>query len=667
MKFSFTLLTGFFCLIFLPSLCRNAPTTVIASVLNPNTAIITVPVTVTDFTDVGRISLVLDYDPSVLSFISGKPDAVFNDFSINVSIPGQINIQWTDLYGITLPDSTHLVDLVFNYSGGTSTLTWHTAGNSCEYAKYDHGSYTVLNDYPKSSFYINGIVSDYSAPVTMAPVITNVFVGELDIPVKVNDFNNIGSFSLALEYDSSVLAYQNSYVANSTLLANGSWTVIQENTTTGKKNIHINWTKNINGVTLPDESNLITLKFNYPYPQQISNLSWKTEFCNYTDGNSIELTDTLSYVFYKNGIVTGNRSAPRTIISSVTAIEEHEVIVPVKVYNFNNIGAISLTLDYDTTVLTFRGVNATNIPSAWDFLSNEISGRIILGGYGDGFNLANNSELFNISFIYHGGSCALEWKDDYGIFCEYADGTTLDTLYDHPREKYYVNGCVIPAIKANNEVFLEGSYQTANHNMATTLNNIGKIPNNQPYNTPPWNYAGNEHVASIPSNITDWVLVELRTDSTASSKVATRAGLLTKNGIITDLDGASLLTIEGLFPGYYYVAIYHRNHMPIMSSESIAINSYSKLHDFSTGPDKVCHGIKGYKNIDTAIDRWGMLSGDPNNDNKILINDYTDFWVPNNELNNVYNIGDFNMDGNVNIDDYNDLWAPNFGIINSLP
>ncbi|MGC8866527.1 MAG: hemoblobin-interacting domain-containing protein, partial [Bacteroidales bacterium] len=57
-------------------------------------------------------------------------------------------------------------------------------------------------------------------------------------------------------------------------------------------------------------------------------------------------------------------------------------------------------------------------------------------------------------------------------------------------------------------VYLEGPFDGTG--MTTDLQQNGIIPLNQPYNTAPWNYSGTESVASVPANIVDWVLVELR-------------------------------------------------------------------------------------------------------------------------------------------------------------
>ena len=57
--------------------------------------------------------------------------------------------------------------------------------------------------------------------------------------------------------------------------------------------------------------------------------------------------------------------------------------------------------------------------------------------------------------------------------------------------------------------------------MSTSLNTANQIPLTQPFGNAPWSYNGTESVSSLPSNlIVDWVLVELRTGTAASTTVA---------------------------------------------------------------------------------------------------------------------------------------------------
>ena len=118
-------------------------------------------------------------------------------------------------------------------------------------------------------------------------------------------------------------------------------------------------------------------------------------------------------------------------------------------------------------------------------------------------------------------------------------------------------------LQLNLTVMLEGSFN--NGEMNTSLLDQSSIPTTQPYNTLPWEYSGTENVDPIPEDIVDWVLVELRTAEEASSMVKQIPAFVDKNGKVVDLDGVSSLTIN-YYEGYYFIVIYHRNHLPVMTS-----------------------------------------------------------------------------------------------------
>lgn len=122
----------------------------------------------------------------------------------------------------------------------------------------------------------------------------------------------------------------------------------------------ISWTKTvmvppIPPVNLPDSSIIITLNFNYIAGTSL--LSWidDGESCEYADGNYIPLEDSPTGDYYLNGLVTSQHYAPETRTPCMTGVVGQTVVFPVRVYGFTNIGAISLTMDYNPTVLTYQG------------------------------------------------------------------------------------------------------------------------------------------------------------------------------------------------------------------------------------------------------------------------------------------------------------------------
>jgi hypothetical protein len=195
--------------------------------------------------------------------------------------------------------------------------------------------------------------------------------------------------------------------------------------------------------------------------------------------------------------------------------------------------------------------------------------------------------------------------------------------------------------------FLQGPFSGGS--MTTTLNLNNFIPLNQPYNTSPWNYPGTEIVSSIPSGVVDWVLVELRTGTGASTAVQKRSCFILDDGSIVDLDGISAVKFDKTNGNNYYVVIRHRNHLAIMSANTLTLSSSldgvyltggSTEYNFSTAQTQA-YGSAAMKDVGGGV--LGMISGDTNNSNIITAADKS--IVNSSNLANGYYIGDTNFSG----------------------
>jgi len=210
------------------------------------------------------------------------------------------------------------------------------------------------------------------------------------------------------------------------------------------------------------------------------------------------------------------------------------------------------------------------------------------------------------------------------------------------------------------KVFLEGPF--LEDEMTPLLNIFDEVPLNQPYNTEPWNYEGNESVAEISSfNEIDWVLVELLVPEIASDGfeiLAQRAGFITVDGSIKDLDGINNIVFYDVEETEFYVRIHHRNHLPITSSVTVSETDGFYSYDFTTDADKAIGGIRVQKELNTGI--WGTMAGDGDANGQIDNKDKNDVWYQ--QHNAVgYLSGDFDMNRQVSDVDKNSYWEFNAG------
>lgn len=109
-------------------------------------------------------------------------------------------------------------------------------------------------------------------------------------------------------------------------------------------------------------------------------------------------------------------------------------------------------------------------------------------------------------------------------------------------------------------IFLEGPFNTASSNMNNSINS--DIPLASPFSEAP------RTAASIPAGAVDWVLVELRSGTAASTSLGYRSAFVDQNGNIIDDAGTSGIGLPAT-PGNHYLVVKHRNHLAVMSDNTI--------------------------------------------------------------------------------------------------
>ncbi|MBK8701456.1 MAG: hypothetical protein IPN29_18690 [Saprospiraceae bacterium] len=176
--------------------------------------------------------------------------------------------------------------------------------------------------------------------------------------------------------------------------------------------------------------------------------------------------------------------------------------------------------------------------------------------------------------------------------------------------------------------------------------------------------------------IVDWVYVELRSKSDYTQTLASRSGLLQRDGDIVDLDGISNLSFPGVNVDSFYVKVKHRSHLGVMSMKVASL----QLIDFTSPTTPVFNfgtslnngvdysGLSQNPNVKSGYHT--LWAGDFNADGKLKFTNPSDdlnllffdvFIHPNNALGNAnynfaygYYMGDINMNGKVKFDNPND-------------
>ena len=260
---------------------------------------VTVPVTATDFTNIGSCALRVDYDPDIATAVTVVAGPLMGGgLNSNLTNPGTIILGWYTWPCVTLPANSVIFLITFTrVSAGFTPLTFVDDGYSCYFSD---SSYTTLNDIPTENFYHPGsIIFQSEAPVTLAPSLKAAPSSLIDIPVTVTGFSEIGKINLTMKFDPAILTFQtwiNTAVfpgLTVTETAPGFLFCSGIADSTGQ------------GVTLPDSSVLFTLRFMYSGGSSV--LIWDTEegSCAWAGSppSYLPLADTPKDSFYVNGQV----------------------------------------------------------------------------------------------------------------------------------------------------------------------------------------------------------------------------------------------------------------------------------------------------------------------------------------------------------------------------
>jgi len=215
-----------------------------------------------------------------------------------------------------------------------------------------------------------------------------------------------------------------------------------------------------------------------------------------------------------------------------------------------------------------------------------------------------------------------------------------------------------------------GVVSPSSYKMRTNLNDLNVIPGDQPYNSIPFCYVGQESIdlnnGELSDNIVDWVLVTYRPLNDGTTAVHREAALLDNEGFVRFQDGCSTLPLELSQP--LYVMIEHRNHMGVMSPTRVSQTSSGKLiYDFTTSDSYRSAASHGQKRI-SDTNRFIMFAGDGSNETGVsydINGGDKSYWAQLNGNFGKYLKADFNMDADVNGGD-KALWSQNNGYFSSV-
>jgi hypothetical protein len=335
--------------------------------------------------------------------------------------------------------------------------------------------------------------------------------------------------------------------------------------------------------------------------------------------------------------------------------------------NFN-MGTSNICFDFNQNALSNPVLDSAYFFTAGDYLpmtltrplSNVLSLNIVYtGNSGNGTSISDWKKIARVRFtLLFPDSCAhFSFRNHNALLAPTVllndagtRGPAQDTLYDLALCPLIASPTIVV------KLILEGPYDSVSGKMknnAIFRDSLLTKQSSQPYAAAPWYYQGQESISSVPSNIIDWILIVLRSETGAASSFDTLAVLLRDDGYLVNTSSFdSLLHFPSTIHNSYYVLIYHRNHLPLMSAFKMGREYGRYFHDFSSDASHTyaqgANHIKALGSNGTAP--FAMFAGNANGDLNINTIDFI-IWVSKNGHVS-YHPADFNLDININALDY---------------
>ena len=160
-------------------------------------------------------------------------------------------------------------------------------------------------------------------------------------------------------------------------------------------------------------------------------------------------------------------------------------------------------------------------------------------------------------------------------------------------------------------VLLQGPYiQMAEppHLMTTALSQVGFLPLRSPYADAP------RTVDAVPSNVTDWVLVQFRR-SPEAPPILSYSAFLRQDGWLVDERGSTELAVNLAVADACHVGIKHRNHLAALSAVPLQFGGQPVVYDFTVAADRFFGGAMACAALESSAGpvfalRTGDLDGD---------------------------------------------------------
>ncbi len=309
-------------------------------------------------------------------------------------------------------------------------------------------------------------------------------------------------------------------------------------------------------------------------------------------------------------------------------------------------------LNYDPEKVTFvsaeKGGIWTGFSSFWWRCVHETSSRvriecIIMGA---GLSVTGPGDMLEVTFTAIAGDYTSVYLSDLELYD--IDG------YPIPGSDYLDGDVLIGSSFSYAKVrcWLQGPYSGGA--MLTGQNDL--LPLASPYGADPIT------TDSIPSDVVDWVLMELRATPSGAA-VLSKSLWLGADGYLRS-PGISIVALPETLPGPYHVVLRHRNHLAMMSAAGFGFSTAGTPAELDLTEPANIYGEGGTALIEPGV--AALIAGDADANGAVGPSDRNMHWRPQSGSSG-YLSADFNLNGEVAPSDLNNCWRLNTGLASQVP